>query len=89
MAAKHAEENAQREAEAKEKFENGEISEAEYKTMMTVATRQKENAAAIGQTPILPGSIPAEIQDPYMSEDELIDIAADLTDDDKIYLAMK
>ena len=89
LAAKHAEENAQREAEAKEKFENGEISEAEYKTMMTVATRQKENAAAIGQTPILPGSIPAEIQDPYMSEDELIDIAADLTDDDKIYLAMK
>jgi hypothetical protein len=57
--------------------------------MMTVATRQKENAAVIGQTPILPGSIPAEIQDPYMSEDELIDIAADLTDDDKIYLAMK
>lgn len=89
LAAKHAEENAQREAEAKEKFENGEISEAEYKTMMTVATRQKENAAAIGQTPMLPGSIPAEIQDPYMSEDELIDIAADLTDDDKIYLAMK
>jgi hypothetical protein len=29
------------------------------------------------------------MQDPYMSEDDLIDTTADLTDDDKIYLAMK
>ena len=46
-------------------------------------------SAPTGQNPVLPGSIPAEIHDPYMSEDELIDTAADLTDEDKIYLAMK
>ena len=90
QAAAHAEEAAAREAEAKEKFENGEISEAEYKTMMTATSKHRDAAAApIGQTPIMPGSIPAELQDPYMSEDDLIDTAADLTEDDKLYLAMK
>lgn len=89
-AAKHEEESRQREEEAKERFENGEISEAEYKTMMSTVSKHKEaTATPIGQTPVLPGSIPAELQDPYMSEDDLIDTAADLTDDDKLYLAMK
>lgn len=86
----HAKEVAEREAEAKERFENGEISEAEYKTLTRTETKHEEHLAnPIGQTPVLPGSIPAEIQDPYMSEDEMIDTAADLTDDDKLYLAMK
>ena len=85
-----AQEIAEREAEAKERFENGEISEAEYKTLTQTETKHKEvMSTPIGQNPVLPGSIPAEIHDPYMSEDELIDTAADLTDEDKIYLAMK
>ena len=58
--------------------------------MMTATSKHRDAAAApIGQTPIMPGSIPAELQDPYMSEDDLIDTAADLTEDDKLYLAMK
>ena len=97
----HAKEVAEREAEAKERFEAGEISEAEYKTLTQTVTKHAEAAAIappIGQVPIQQGfvpsnkyggSIPAEMQDPYMSEDDLIDTTADLTDDDKIYLAMK
>jgi len=82
-AAQHEEEVRQREEEAREKFEAGEISEAEYKTLTNVETRYTNPVAPP------PGSINAEIKDPYMSEDELVDIAADLTDQDKIDLAMK
>ena len=91
-AEQHAREVAEREAEAKEKFEAGEISEAEYKTLTQTTTKHAAAPAImqpIGQNPIMPGSIPAEMQDPYMSEDDMIDTAADLTDDDKVYLAMK
>ena len=84
----HAQESAEREAEAKEKFENGEISEAEYKTLLSVTTKHKENSGGIGQNPITPGSIPV-MEDPYMSEDEMVDLGKDLTQDDKLYLAMK
>ena len=87
----HAEETAQREAEAKEKFEAGEISEAEYKTMLTAQTKHAEAAAnpnPIGQFGGDPGSVGFN-EDLYMQEDEMIDIAADLTQEDKLYLAMK
>ena len=92
----HAKEVAEREAEAKERYENGEISEAEYKTLIQTETKHRETPIqaapqspyAIGQTPMVPGSIPMNEQ-MYMSEDDMIDTAADLTEDDKIYLAMK
>jgi hypothetical protein len=88
-AKKHEQEAKEREAEAKEKFEAGEISEAEYKTLMT-ATTKHEIAAAQPQMPIgqVPGSVGMNEND-FMSEDELIDTSADLTDEDKLYLAMK
>ena len=88
-AAKHEEESRQREEEAKEKYEAGEISEAEYKTLMTAASKHAE-AAEQPQAPIgqLPGSVGINEND-FMSEDELIDTGADLTQDDKIFLAMK
>jgi len=84
-AEKHAEEIAQREQEAKEKFENGEISEAEYKTLLTIDSQRAEG---MGQTAQNPGSVGFE-EDDYLSEDELGDPGAELTQDDKIYLAMK
>ena len=93
-AAQHAEEARQREAEAKERFEAGEISEAEYKTLMSTVSKHEDNKNnrpsdfVIGQNPTVPGSIGMN-EDLYMSEDELIDTAADLTEDDKLYLAMK
>jgi len=89
-AAKHEEEARQREEEAKEKFENGEISEAEYKTMMTATTKhftapEPQQQISIGQ---LPGSIGMD-ESNFISEDELGDPGAGLTQDDKIFLAMK
>ena len=88
-AAKHEEESRQREEEAKEKFEAGEISEAEYKTLMTAASKHAETAEQ-PQIPIgqMPGSVGMD-ETNFMSEDELIDTGADLTQDDKIFLAMK
>ena len=92
-AEKHAVEVAEREAEAKERFEAGEISEAEYKTLTRSETKHAEAIAEpqqvpIGQVPAVPGSIGMN-EDLYMSEDDMIDTAADLTEDDKLYLAMK
>ena len=93
-AEQHAAEAAQREAEAKEKFEAGEISEAEYKTLISTETKHKEQPIIdptllpIGQTPNMNGSIGMNEND-YMSEDDMIDTAAELTQDDKLYLAMK
>jgi hypothetical protein len=71
----------------KEKYENGEISEAEYKTMTSVPLQ------AATQVPgVLIGSIGANNpfhEMGYMSQDELPDPSEDLTEDDKVYLAMK
>lgn len=94
-AAQHAEETRKREEEAKERFANGEISEAEYKTLLGTDTKHAEGIGSsainsrppIGQTGIAAGSIPMN-EDLYMSEDE-INIAADLTDEDKLALALK
>ena len=96
QAEEHAAEAARREAEAKERFENGEISEAEYKTMMTAASKKADSAFqtsqvnpyAIGKGEASIGSIGYN-ENIYMSEDDLVDTAADLTEEDKLYLAMK
>lgn len=82
-----AEEEA-RNKELKDMFEKGEISEAEYKTLSSTESQREEEF-------ILPGAVegqgsPEDMFDAqYMSEDELPDPAAELTDEDKIYLAMK
>lgn len=85
-------------AELKERFDNGEISEAEYKTLTNSEEQHKHvisPTAAAGGDPITgiipPGSIPAGgLYSPeYMQEDDLPDPAADLTEEDKVYLAMK
>lgn len=71
----------------KEKYENGEISEAEYKTMTSVPLQ------AASQIPgVLIGSVGAnnpfnEVN--FISQEELPDPTEELTDDDKVYLAMK
>ena len=87
------EEKAELEArneDIKQKFLDGAISEAEYKTLVPTET-QIEQAPDIG--PMLPGAAPIPeggfLEDNYISEDELPDPAAELTDEDKIYLAMK
>ena len=81
----------QRNEELKIKYERGEISEAEYKTLTTTESQREAAEAA----PALPGAevvAPGSngfIEDNFISEDDLPDPAAELTDEDKIYLAMK
>lgn len=79
--------NEQNKESWKEKYENGEISEAEYKTMTSVPLQ------AASQVPgVLVGSVGSnnpfnEVN--FISQEELPDPTEELTDDDKVYLAMK
>ena len=71
----------------KEQLDNGEITEAQYKTLVSTPTQNQELLYA---QPVAEG-----VDNPYgngssfISEDELVDLGADLTDEDKTYLAMK
>ena len=67
-----------------ERFENGEISEAEYKTLVSAST---QNEMLNGPTTVPIAAAPPE--DPYIQEDELYDLSEELTEEDKKYLAMK
>ena len=67
-----------------ERFENGEISEAEYKTLVSAST---QNEMLNGPTTMPIAVTPPE--DPYIQEDELYDLSEELTEEDKKYLAMK
>lgn len=67
-----------------ERFENGEISEAEYKTLVSAST-QNEMLNGPTTMPIAAASP----EDPYIQEDELYDLSEELTEEDKKYLAMK
>ena len=85
------EEKAEEEArvqEIQQMYENGTISEAEYKTLVSTDVQVREDVE------MFPGGSEVEngfeaFDSQYMSEDELPDPAAELTDEDKIYLAMK
>lgn len=82
------EEARKREEWAREKFEAGEMNEAEYKTLMSAASL---NAAG----PVPSGSIPGSPQSIFYNEEEFIspddvpDLGNELTNDDKIAMAMK
>lgn len=67
-------------------YENGAISEAEYKTL-TSAKEQYENLKESGALSLGADNPYDETQ--FMPVDDLPDPAADLTQEDKIYLAMK
>ena len=71
----------------KEQFERGEINEAQYKTLMSTEA-QYDSEPMFGQPPQMgENSFYDETQ--FIDESELIDPAAELTTEDKIYLAMK
>jgi hypothetical protein len=85
-AEKVREEQAAYEAEIKQQYDEGKISEAQYKTLMSTETQHAEEP--------MYGPAPNMDNNPYnennfMSEDELIDPASELTTEDKMYLAMK
>lgn len=99
MAESEQKKQAQREAmeelekDAKERFEKGEISEAEFKTL-TSTTAQRESDLVNYKSPntmdsLITGKAGNPFQQTYISDEDLIDPAADLTKEDKIMLAMK
>ena len=78
------------EAQIKEQFDNGEITEAQYKTLMSTETQNEDYYMGTG--PVL--HMPAMADNPYQESNFidaslLPDPATQLTEDDKIYLAMK
>lgn len=76
------------EEEVQDKYDKGEISEAQYKTLMSTET-QSAAAPMMTPPPQMAGNNNPYNENNFMSEDELINPAADLTEEDKLYLAMK
>jgi hypothetical protein len=67
-------------------YENGEISEAQYQTYAEI--HAPEPVAAPSQSSAGDANSPYPVNSPF-EEVPLADIGADLTDEDKVYLAMK
>ena len=65
----------------KEAYENGEISEAQYKTYIQTTAPEPRFEQISGQI--------KEVGGGFQQDVELIDVGADLTAEDKVYLAMK
>ena len=80
---------AEREALAKEQFEKGEISEAQYRTLTSSATQDRTVGPGMPPPPGFQSVGNPFQENNFMSEEELADPAAELTADDKLYLAMK
>lgn len=72
----------------KEQLEAGDITDAQYKTLVSTETQNQEHLYA--QPVVLDAA-----ENPYgdgsnfMSEDDLVDLGEELTEEDKVYLAMK
>ena len=84
-------EKEQFEAQIKAQFDNGEITEAQYKTLISTETQNEDYYAGTGPALHVPG---AAADNPYqennfIDESLLSGPAAQLTEEDKIYLAMK
>lgn len=84
-------EKEQFEAQIKAQFDSGEITEAQYKTLISTETQNEDYYAGTGPALHVPG---AAADNPYqennfIDESLLSGPAAQLTEEDKIYLAMK
>lgn len=82
-----AEQQKQYDEELKQQLNNGEITDAEFKTM-TSATTQHEDFL-MNPERYIPGANDAYSNPDTYIDESLIDVGADLTEDDKVYLAMK
>ena len=72
-----------------EQFDNGEISEAQYKTLVSAKTRSERMAAYITpQDPFLGSDNPYN-ENNFIDDSELPDPAALMTQEEKITFAMK
>ena len=82
-------ERAEYEEKLKEQLENGEINEAQYKTLVSTTTQNQE--VLMNPAMLMNSSVGNPFGDGtgFIDESYLIDLGEDLTEDDKIYLAMK
>jgi hypothetical protein len=83
------EEQAELDAMYQEQFESGQISEAQYRTLVTPKARNESLFNAIEQNGPYLGENNPYNENFFMDESELPDPAAQLTAEDKVYLAMK
>ena len=81
-------EKAELDAMYQEQYEAGEISEAQYKTLTSPKARNDQMMNMLSQAPYLGEDNPYN-ENNFMDDSELPDPAAALTQEDKIYLAMK
>lgn len=89
QAQQDAEEKAELDAMYQEQFEAGQISEAQYKTLSSPKARSEQLAQSLStSTPFLGNDNPYN-ETFFIDESELPDPVAQLTQEDKIYLAMK
>lgn len=95
---KKTEEKQKFEKEIERKFEAGEIPEAQYRTLADTEAQLAYDQAKMGATVPVPVPIPSAskpvynpFDDPtaYVDESFINDIGADLTEEDKKYLALK
>lgn len=72
----------------KKQLESGEITESQYKTLVSTSTQNQEQLYA---QPIVTDAVDNPFGDGsgFMPEDDLVDLGEELTEDDKMYLAMK
>lgn len=83
------EEKKKHEAIIKEKFDNGEISESEYKTLTSTTTQNQQYINGTIMNPVA-GTVNNPFQEAnFMKEEDLVDLGGTLTEEDKLYLAMK
>lgn len=80
--------NAEKDAFYREKFENGEISEAEYKTLTSTPAQRVAALTGPSMNPYLGPDNPFN-ENNFMREEDLPNPAEGLTEEDKVYLAMK
>ena len=79
---------AEKDAFYREKFENGEISEAEYKTLTSTPAQRQAAMSGPSINPYLGPNNPFD-ETKFFREEDLPNPAGDLTEEDKVYLAMK
>ncbi len=76
------------EQDVQQRYEAGEMSEAEYKTRMSTI-KQYEDMAATPSEELDAAVNNPFVEEGFMKEEDLPNPAADLTQEDKLYLAMK
>lgn len=78
-------------AEMEEAYKNGEITEAQWMTYKEIKAPKPEFQVVSGNTVTTtgPGGSPYPVNDNPFEQVDIVDVGADLTQEDKIYLAMK